>query len=49
MIYGKRIYLREIKAEDINQKYLSWMNNSNVNAFLETRFVYQTVLAENKK
>tara|TARA_A100001388_G_C28555420_1_gene396926 strand:+ start:85 stop:633 length:549 start_codon:yes stop_codon:yes gene_type:complete len=43
MIYGKRIYLREIKAEDINQKYLSWMNNSNVNAFLETRFVNQTL------
>ena len=43
MIYGKRIYLREIQTKDINQKYLSWMNNSNVNAFLETRFKKQTL------
>src|SRR3989338_6921680 len=35
---SKRIYLRLMEDKDINKKYLSWINDSAVNRFLESRF-----------
>lgn len=35
-IVGKHIYLRPLEREDLNEKYLSWLNNSEVNRYLES-------------
>ncbi len=37
MIYKERIYLRPLTTEDVTEKYLSWLNDSETNKFLETR------------
>lgn len=36
---GKRIYLREVRSTDVNERYYRWMNDPDVNQYLETRFV----------
>lgn len=36
-------YLREISIEDCDEKYLSWMNDSEINKFLESRFMTHTI------
>lgn len=38
IIKGKEIYLREIRISDINRNYCSWLNDPDVNSFLESRF-----------
>ncbi len=38
---GERLYLRSIKKNDVNANYVNWMNDEDVNKFLETRFVKQ--------
>lgn len=38
IIENKRIYLRKLTLSDINQRYLSWMNDKRVNKYLESRF-----------
>ncbi|MEW6055166.1 MAG: GNAT family protein [Bdellovibrionota bacterium] len=35
---GKRIYLREVKLTDVNDRYVSWLNDSEVTRYLEVRF-----------
>jgi len=35
---GKRVYLRKIRVDDVNEAYFRWMNDSTVNQFLESRF-----------
>ncbi len=37
MIRGTRIYLRMILPQDADRKYLAWMNDVQVNRFLESR------------
>lgn len=35
---GERVYLRELRVEDVNQAYYRWMNDREVTRFLESRF-----------
>ena len=42
-IEGVRIYLREVKLSDVNEDYYKWMNDSDVNQYLETRFIPQSL------
>jgi len=36
-IEGERIYLRNLEVEDISRKYISWLNDREVNRFLSVR------------
>ncbi|MCH2089541.1 MAG: GNAT family N-acetyltransferase [Pseudoalteromonas sp.] len=38
----KRLCIREIRAEDVTDEYVDWLNNPNINKYLEVRFVTQT-------
>lgn len=35
---GKIIYLREVRESDVNDEYYNWLNDPEINQFLETRF-----------
>ncbi|MCG3110432.1 MAG: GNAT family N-acetyltransferase [Candidatus Manganitrophus sp. SB1] len=35
---GKRIYLREVRPSDVNERYYHWMNDPETTRFLESRF-----------
>ncbi|MBC7381837.1 MAG: GNAT family N-acetyltransferase [Bacteroidia bacterium] len=37
-IEGNTIYLREVRESDVNDNYYAWLNNSEVNQYLETRY-----------
>lgn len=37
-IDGPRLYLREVRPEDVNERYYAWMNDPDVTRFLESRF-----------
>ena len=39
---GKTIYLRPIKIEDANSTYVNWLNDKEINQYLESRFVLAT-------
>ena len=39
---NKNIYLRNVCLEDVNDSYYQWLNDPQVNQFLETRFVVQS-------
>ena len=41
-ITGNKIYLREVRQSDINQTYCQWLNDPEVNRYLETRFIPQS-------
>jgi len=36
---GQRLYLREVRLTDVGERYYSWLNDSEVNRYLETRFI----------
>jgi RimJ/RimL family protein N-acetyltransferase len=38
-IKGDRLYLREVRRSDVTERYRAWLNDPEVNRFLETRFV----------
>lgn len=38
-ISGKRIYLREVRLSDVTEQYYTWLNDSEINQYLETKFV----------
>jgi len=42
-IDGDRIYLREVRLSDVNQIYVNWLNDPEVNQYLETRNDVQTI------
>jgi [ribosomal protein S5]-alanine N-acetyltransferase len=42
-IDGERIILRDVKTSDVNQDYCNWMNDPEVNQYLETRHSVQTL------
>jgi [ribosomal protein S5]-alanine N-acetyltransferase len=48
ILEGKRIYLREIKVEDVNQNYCGWMNDPDVNKYLESRFAVHSIASLRK-
>ena len=37
-IAGERIYLREVRPSDVNENYYRWMNDPEVNKYLESRY-----------
>jgi RimJ/RimL family protein N-acetyltransferase len=37
-VEGKRIYLREVQLADVTDQYYRWINDAEVNQYLETRF-----------
>lgn len=39
---GKRIYFREVRESDVNDEYYAWLNDPEVNSYLETRYVVQS-------
>ena len=40
---GKRIFLRRFKASDVSQRYVDWLNDPEVNRFLNIREIPQTL------
>ncbi|MBW1774061.1 MAG: GNAT family N-acetyltransferase [Deltaproteobacteria bacterium] len=42
-INGERIYLRVVRPADVTEHYCSWMNDPEVNAYLESRFYPHTM------
>ena len=40
---GGRIYLREVRSDDVNEKYYRWMNDPEVTQYLESRFAPNSV------
>lgn len=43
VIEGKRIILRPISEKEINKRYISWLNDPEINKFLEIRYKRQSV------
>jgi len=37
-LYGKNIYLRGVRIDDVSGNYYNWMNDYEVNQYLESRF-----------
>ena len=42
VLYGKNVSLRAIKLEDCTDNYIEWLNDKEVNRYLETRWEEQT-------
>lgn len=42
-VRGGSIYLRRLTEEDVTEKYVAWMNDSDINQYLESRFAIQTI------
>ncbi len=42
IIKTRKLILRDIRLEDITEEYISWLNNPEINKFLEIRFTPQT-------
>ncbi len=38
-IEGKQIYLREVRVSDVNENYYNWLNDPEVNKYIETRYI----------
>ena len=45
MLFSARLVLRAVNADDLNTAYLGWLNDPEVNRYLETRFLPQTIEA----
>ena len=43
MLQSSRLLLRALQPSDLNATYLSWLNDPEVNRYLETRFLPQTL------
>ncbi len=42
IIRTRRLVIRDIEVKDISPEYVAWLNNPDVNKYLEVRFVEQT-------
>ncbi len=42
-VQGTRIYLKLLSYHDVNKKYLGWMNDPEINQYLESRFNKHTI------
>lgn len=40
---GQRLYLREVRVSDVNERYYQWLNDPDINQYLETRFVPRSI------
>ena len=43
VIYGERIYLRRLTEDDVSEAYVRWINDPDINQYLESRFYEQTI------
>ncbi len=43
IIKGERIFLRRLTEEDVTQEYVDWMNDPDINQYLESRFYTHTI------
>lgn len=43
ILYGERIYLRRLTEDDATEDYVCWMNDPEINQYLESRFHKQTI------
>ena len=43
LLLGEKILLRPVTLEDVTEAYCDWLNDPEVNRYLETRFVVQTL------
>ena len=41
--FGQRIYLKILIPDDVGEGYVQWMNDPDINQFLESRFQYHTL------
>ncbi|PAJ72201.1 hypothetical protein CJF42_22535 [Pseudoalteromonas sp. NBT06-2] len=41
-IQGKKIYLREVRHSDVSDDYYNWLNDPEINQYLETRYIPQS-------
>ena len=41
-LQGEHLYLREVRESDVNDQYYSWMNDPEINRYMETRFFPQS-------
>lgn len=39
---GERLYLRPVRVVDVTEEYVNWLNNEEVNQYLESRFIIHT-------
>ena len=42
ILEGARLYLRPVRASDANEAYADWLNDEEINQYLESRFVKHT-------
>lgn len=42
MLKTERLQLRRLESSDVSKKYLHWLNDPQINQYLETRFVQHT-------
>lgn len=43
ILYGKKIYLRRLTEDDASEDYVLWMNDPDINQYLESRFYTHTI------
>ena len=43
VIFGERIYLRRLTEDDVSEAYVRWINDPDINQYLESRFYEQTI------
>lgn len=43
ILYGERIYLRRLTEDDATDNYVRWMNDPEINQYLESRFYTHTI------
>ncbi len=43
VLIGNNIYIRQIKLEDCTDEYVKWLNDPQVNQYLETRWTIQDI------
>ncbi len=43
VLEGNQIYLRQIELNDCNEKYVAWLNDPEVNRYLETKWSEQNI------
>lgn len=43
ILYGERIYLRRLTEDDASEAYVHWMNDPEINQYLESRFYTHTI------
>jgi RimJ/RimL family protein N-acetyltransferase len=43
LLQGKRLYLREVRQSDVTERYYRWLNDPEINQYLETRYLPQSL------